>query len=257
MRARSFAVCFVIGLAGCKHRQYQYAPKALESGALDSAISRFQESASAKGDDGLLKRVDLTGRMALLDLLRHSLLRREGADGRSRDFLSLAVLVVRGTEQSGRPFTEPELKSAMFGALDALEDRLSEELTLEPAELKVLAVLLGVPKPPSEGERAEAVRSALAALELRRCETNDPRVSYRADVFGELEEPKSEHWRRWRRGLRSVHLVTLHCADQRGLLLLSTHEGEAGPRIVAWQFFSPDDWSVIQSRLEKLLGEDR
>ncbi|HZA51035.1 MAG TPA: hypothetical protein VE549_09850 [Myxococcaceae bacterium] len=255
MSVRSVALCLIVAVAGCKHGQYQYRPKPAENSAVEAVAAQFQKLAGAKDDAALLKRVDLTGRMAMLDLLRHSLLRREGLESRSRDFLSLGVLMVRGTEQSGRPFTEPEMKTAMLGALDSLEDRLSGDFAIEPAELKVLAVLLGLPKPPTESERAEAVRAALTSLELKSCETGDPRVSYRADVFREMEEPKSEHWSRWRRGLQSIHLVTLRCADRHGAILLSRHEREPAPRIVAWQFFAPEDWSVIQSRLEKLLAE--
>jgi hypothetical protein len=237
--------------------QYQYRPKPAENTAVEATAAQFEKLAGAKADATLLQRIDLPGRMAMLDLLRQQLMRSDGLEGRSREFLSLAVLVVRGTEQSGRPFTDPELRTAMFGALDSLEDRLSGDLSIEPEELKVLAVLLGVPKPPTEAERAEAVRGALGSLQLRGCEPGDPRVSYRADVFREMQEPKSEYWARWRRGLQSVHLVTLRCADRHGALLLSRHEGDAAPRIIAWQFFTPDDWSVIQARLEKLLAEDR
>lgn len=256
MRVGLLAVCVVLGVAACNHRQYRYQPKAPETGALDALISQFQRSASAPGEkDALFRRVDLQGRVALLDLLRHSLMRREAMDGRSRELLAVAVLVVRGGERSGRPFTEPELKTAALGALDALEGKLSEELDLEPAELQVLAILLGIPKPPNEEARAEAVRAALSALALRECEAGEPRVSYRADLLRELDEPKSEHWTRWRRGLQSLHLITLRCADSHGAILLSRHERESAPRVVAWQFFAPDEWSVIQSRLEKLLGE--
>ena len=253
----ALALCVVVAAAGCKHAQYQYRPKATENTAVEAAAAQFEKSAGAKGDAAVLQRIDLTGRMAMLDLLRQQLMRQDGLEGRSREFLSLAVLMVRGTEQSGRPFTDPELRTAMFGTLDSLADRMSGDLAIEPEELRVLAVLLGVPKPPTEAERAEAVRGALASLQLKSCETGDPRVSYRADVFREVEEPKSEHWSRWRRGLQSVHLVTLRCAERHGALLLSRHEGEEAPRIVAWQFFAPDDWSVIQARLEKLLAEDR
>jgi alkylhydroperoxidase/carboxymuconolactone decarboxylase family protein YurZ len=258
MRAALLPLIVALTGFGCSHTQYRYELKPHEERALEAAVSSFVRGAGEKRDLGTAERVDVRGRMALLELFRHSLFRRESLDARGRELLTLSTLVVRGTEQSGRAFTDPELKTAMFGALDALEGTLAQELKVEPADLKVLAVLLGVvPKPPTEAARVESVREALGALELQNCQNAGPRFNYRADVFRKIDEPKSEHWARWQRSLQSLHLVTLYCEGKRGAVLLSNHKGEDAPRIVAWQFFDPGDWEVIEPQLHKLLSEER
>jgi alkylhydroperoxidase/carboxymuconolactone decarboxylase family protein YurZ len=259
MRAVSLPLMFALAGIACSHPQYRYELKPAEERALDATISSFVRGAGEIRDPAAVtQRVDVRGRMALLDLFRHSLFRRDKLEARGRDLLTLSMLVMRGTEQSGRAFTEPELKTAMFGALDALEGSLAQELKLEPADLKVMAVVLGVvPKPPTEAARVEAVSEALGTLELKECQTAGPRFNYRAEIFSRIDEPKSEHWARWRRNLESLHLLTLYCEGKRGAVLLSRHKGEDSPRIVAWQFFDPDDWQVIEPRLLELLNETR
>ena len=258
MRAVSFVLMSALAVSGCSHPQHRYELKPTEERALDAAIANFVRAAGSKDDLEVAQLIDLRGRVALLDLFRHALIRREDLDKRGRELLTLSTTVIRGTEQSGRAFTEPELKTAMVGALDALEGTLAKELKVEPGDLKVLAVLLGVvPKPPPEAERVEAVRESLSALELKGCQATGPRFNYRADIFDKADAPKSEYWARWRRDLESVHLVTLYCEGKRGAVFLSRHQGEDAPRVVAWQFFDPGDWGVIESRLQELLGQER
>ena len=255
MRAVLLPLIPALAAFACGHPQYRYELKPAEERALDATVSNFVRGA---GDERAVERLDVRGRMALLDLFRHALFRRDKLNARGRELLTLSTLVVRGTEQSGRAFTDPELKTAMFGALDALEGTLAQELKVEPADLKVLAVLLGVvPKPPTEAQRVEAVQEALGTLELKDCQSAGPRFDYRAEIFTRMEEPKSENWVRWRRNLESLHLVTLYCEGKRGAVLLSRHKGEDAPRVVAWQFFDPDDWQTIEPRLQELLNETR
>lgn len=233
---RTASLALALLLAACSHRMYQRSPGGAERDAV-------LEAARALLSDAPAPRLDLTGRMALLDLLRQNILRKETLDAPSQELLSLAVLMVRGTEQSGRPFTEPELRGAALGALESLD--LSGEL---------LGILFGGQAAvPSESTRRQAVEAKAAALDLRSCEQRPPSVTYDAELLKHLDAPDSAFWSNWRRGLERLHLVTFHCDGARGAVLVSQHGSEA-PRLLAWQFFAPEVWDPLAEKLTRLLG---
>lgn len=241
----ALAVCLLASLSACSHRMYQRTPDAADRSALADATELLIDGSGKPDVTPALERIDLNGRLALLDLFRHSMLNRGSLEAPSQELLSLVALVLRGTEQSGRPFTEPELRGALAGTLDSLDEgRWSE----------TLSILLGEPVVPPEKERRAAVGLQLQSLALQGCKREDPTITYDAEILRHVDGPDSRAWTRWREGLERLHLVTLHCEGKHGAVLLSRHEGRP-PELVAWQFFSPEQWEGLAARLEGVMGK--
>ncbi len=236
----------LLSALACSQKSFQYRPTGEEAARLEQTASEF--AAATRGDEQGSIALDPLGRQALLDLLREGL--RSGAlKEPDRELLISAAVVVGGPGTAGRPFTESELEGSAFD----LATQLAADAGLTRAEARALGSLIGAPKPPTDAQRQRELREMIEALELTKCAPIEPRISYRGEILRHVEVPGSNAFSRWRETVSGLHLVSLQCEGTTGLLLMED-QGEGGrPRILAWQFFDPDVWPVVDERIRAAL----
>lgn len=247
MRSR-LPLLLLLAALGCSHRHYQYTPPAAQAEAIDATAAAL---AAASDERAPLPPIDLTGRVAVLELLGHTLLQRKPLEPPSQELLGVIALVARGTEASGRAFAGAELEASLLEALDRLGEKAEGKLPFDLEEVPLLGALLEAEAPSEEARRSQVV-AQLRGRPLRGCEPDSPRASYDAALLRHVETPDTETWAKWTKGLEGLHLVTLRCEGAEGAVLLSSREGGT-PAVVAWQLFSPEAWAPLEERLRETL----
>jgi hypothetical protein len=241
----------VLCLAACSHRSYQYGPRGAEADGLTQTRQLFIQAAESKDPTPLSGRFDLSGRPALLELLRHVALQRAELEAPSRGLLLTAAVLLGGGGSAGGPFDPRELQAA---AWIWLRGELARALELDASDQAALDLLLRTPRPMGEAERRSWMEERLRRTDVSGCVGGDLAVTYDADVLRHLDGPRSEVYQAWRKQVKSVSLQELSCDGVHGLLLLSRYQGDDLPRVTAWQFFSEEEWAVLEPRLRETLG---
>ncbi len=245
MRRRFIVVLLILSAVACGHGNFQYRATGAEAARIEQTAAEF--AAATRGDESARLELDLPGRQALLDLLR------EGLSGAlkepDRDLVMGLVAAAGGPGTAGRPFSESELETSAFD----LAAQLAAGAGLSQAEARALAALLGAPERPNAAQREKELRDMIGALELQSCTPIEPRVSYRGQILEHVKIPGSDVFKRWRKNVSSLHLVSVQCQESTGILLMSEGARGHAMRVLAWQFFDPDVWPAVAERLRAAL----
>lgn len=241
-----------LALTACgSHRQYQLGQEARAKGGVVAVAEAFAGGVS-KQDPGAIEPVlDVEGRVALLQLLQWAAVEDATSGGISRDDLLTAAALL-GLGEGESVFTEDELEST---AVTVLRERLAEELELDPAEQALVGLILGKRDQPSAEDRREELLQRLRAEEASGCSVAEPQISYSADILRHIDGPSSEGFEKWRERIEAAHLIALDCDEERALVLVTQYEDREAPRIAGWQFFSDEEWAVVEEKLKELVGE--
>jgi hypothetical protein len=82
-------------------------------------------------------------------------------------------------------------------------------------------------------------------------------VSYDVWLLRRLDWKRAEAsrtFRAWKEDIRRLHLVEADCGAMRGLLLLTDYDDPAAPYLVAYRFFTLDQWAAVKPKLDRALG---
>lgn len=238
------AVALVALSLACTHRFFQFRPERDTGARVDAAALALTGPAPAGP-------LDLAGRDALLTVLRHVAAEQVKLEPPSRGLLLASALTLSG---GGPAATAGERGGLVTGVLALLEARLAKALDLEDAPRGLLQGLAKEPVGEPPARREQELLARTAALDLGDCHADAPRVAYRGSLLGHVPALDTDAAARaWRERTQGLFLVTLACGERHVLVLLTQARGEAAPRPVAWQAFSPATWALVRPRLEKAL----
>lgn len=229
-------------------REHRVAPDAAEARAIEELEKTFLAAAESGQTDALKGRVDVPGRVALLELTQ-TLAESGGTTREEKKNLLMAAAMLMGGEGA---FTGDEVKSAAWGTL---KDKLGDALDLDPLDQAVLDVLIGKRVSEPKEEQEAGILERLQQADVSRCRPGKLDGAWSGELLEKLETPKTEKFGKWKSRLRTAHLKSIDCGDRHGLLLLTDYKDRDAPLLAAWKFFSQEEWDALSPKLERGLRQ--